>query len=347
MGKDNWSVGLVGPGAISKIHAAAIDTVEGLQLVSVVGGTAERVRAGFGATIRHFPTVPAMLAAGRPDVVAIMTPSGDHFASASAALEAGCHVVVEKPLAVDADEAARLAGRAAASGLVCATISQRRFEPAHRAIKNLLDAGKLGQLRIIEADCHWWRSDAYYAEKPWRQSPAQGGGSLVNQGIHSVDLMLFFAGAAESVAAMTATVGHAIPVEDLTAALVRFANGVHGTIVTTTAAPPGAGAGLRLFTSTGFCTLDQDAITHWAFEGIPQPETAASGASGAADPMAIGNAGHVAQWTDVRDALREGRPAAITFDDGAAAARVCAAIYRAAAERRVVSLDEFPARIAP
>ena len=347
MAEREWTVGLVGPGAISTMHAAAVAAVEGLRLTAVVGGSPAAVVANFGADVRHFATTEAMLAEARPDIVAITTPSGDHFAPAMAALNAGCHVVAEKPLAVDPAEAARLAGKAAASGLVCATISQRRFEPAHQAIRQLLDSGALGDLRIIEADCHWWRSDAYYAEKPWRQAMTQGGGSLVNQGIHSVDLMLFMAGKVDSVAAMTATVGHAIPVEDLTTALLRFANGVHGTIVTTTATPPGTGAGLRLFTSKGHCALEQDAITQWGFAGVPQPQTVSSGGSGASDPMAIGIAGHVTQWQDVCDAIRAGRPAGITFDDGAAAARVCAAIYRAAAEKRVVALSEFPERIAP
>lgn len=345
MTRQTLTVGLVGPGAIAKMHAKAIAAIDGLALIAVAGGKSVAVSADFGVSVRHFTDYDAMLADTKPDIVVITTPSGDHFAPAFAALKAGCHVVCEKPLAVDPVEAATLAGLAAKSGLVTATISQRRLEPAHQAIKALLDAGTLGELRLIEADVHWWRSDVYYAEKPWRQSVEQGGGSLINQGIHSIDLMTFFAGSVASVAAMTATVGHSIPVEDLTTALLKFDSGVHGMIVTTTATPPGTGAGLRLFTSTGHCALDQDTITAWGFAGVPQPAFASSGASGASDPMAIGISGHVTQWTDVRDAIRAGRTAAITFDDGALAARVCAAIYRAAQQGRIVPLSEFPARI--
>lgn len=345
MTQREWTVGLVGPGAISAIHAAAIAEVEGLRLVAVAGGSATRV-AALGADLAHHADVETMLARSKPDIVVIMTPSGDHFAPAMAALAAGCHVVVEKPLAVDAGEAAQLLRAARTSGRVSATISQRRYEPAHQAIKALLDSGALGTLRLIEADVHWWRSDAYYAEKPWRGSLAQGGGSLFNQGIHSLDLMLFFGGRVRSVAAMAATVGHAIEVEDLAAALLAFENNVHGVIVTSTATPPGAGAGLRLFTSTGSCALDQDRITEWSFEGVPRPEVAASGGSGASNPLAIGITGHLQQWTDIRDAIRDGRPASISFDDGAAAVRVINAIYRAANERRQVDLTEFPAEMA-
>lgn len=337
----NWTVGLVGPGAIANIHAAAIAAVDGLRLVAIAGGAPGRATE-LGEGIAHFADTAAMLAGARPDIVVIMTPSGDHYAPARLALAAGCHVVVEKPLAVDAKEAARLAFLAQDSGRVCATISQRRYEPAHQAIKALLDAGTLGTLRLVEADVHWWRSDAYYAEKPWRGSAAQGGGSLFNQGIHSLDLMLFFAGRVRSVAGMVATVGHRIDVEDLAGALLAFDGGAMGVIVTSTATPPGSGAGFRLFTSRGHCALDQDRITEWSFEGVPKPETATAGGSGASDPMAIGISGHVQQWTDIRDAIREGRPAAITFEDGAAAARVINAIYLAARERRQVELAEFP-----
>ncbi|MCA0425555.1 MAG: Gfo/Idh/MocA family oxidoreductase [Proteobacteria bacterium] len=340
MTKREWTVGLIGPGAISAIHAAAIAGVEGLRLIAVAGGSAERA-ASLGSGLAHYATVADMLAQAKPDIVVIMTPSGDHYAPAMAALAAGCHVVVEKPLAVDDGEAARLLSAAKASGRVCATISQRRYEPAHQAIKGLLTSGALGTLRLIEADVHWWRSDAYYAEKPWRGSLVQGGGSLFNQGIHSLDLMLYFAGPVQSVAAMASTVGHAIEVEDLTAALLAFENKVQGVIVTSTATPPGAGAGLRLFTSTGFCALEQDQITQWSFEGIARPAVATSGGSGAANPLAIGIDGHLQQWSDIRDAIRDGREAAITFDDGAAAVRVINAIYRAASERRQVDLAEL------
>ncbi|MBL8589794.1 MAG: Gfo/Idh/MocA family oxidoreductase [Methylobacteriaceae bacterium] len=344
MSERERTVGLVGPGAIARAHAAAVAAVDGLRLVAVAGRGGEQIAADFGA--RAFADHAAMLAAGAPDIVVVTTPSGDHFAPAAAALAAGCHVVVEKPLAVDPQEAARLAGLARATNRVCATISQRRYEPAHQAVKALLDSGALGELRLIEADVHWWRSDAYYAEKPWRGEVAQGGGSLFNQGVHSLDLMLFFAGRVERVAAMAATVGHRIDVEDMTAALLRFESGAQGVLVTSTATPPGAEAGLRLFTSRGFCALEQDRIARWTFEGVAAPETTSAGVSGASDPGAIGIVGHVQQWTDIRDAIRASRPAAITFDDGAAAARVVAAIYRAAAEGRHVALAEFPERIA-
>ena len=125
------NVGLVGPGAIAATHAAAIAAVEGLRLTAIVGGEAA---PAYAAQARVFATVEAMLAAFRPDIVVVTTPSGEHFAPARAALEAGCDVLVEKPLCVDPREAARLVGLAQARGAVAGTVSQRRCEPAHRAV---------------------------------------------------------------------------------------------------------------------------------------------------------------------------------------------------------------------
>ena len=338
------SIGLVGPGAIAATHAAAIAAVEGLRLTAVAGAGEARAFAG---DARAFATVEAMLAAARPDIVVVTTPSGEHFHPARAALEAGCHVLVEKPLCVDPLEAARLVGLAHARRRVAGTVSQRRCEPAHRHLAALLAQGALGRLRLIEADVHWHRSDAYYAERDWRRQTAQGGGSLANQGVHSLDLMLFLAGPVTHVSASAATLGHDIPVEDYTASLLSFASGAQGVLVTTTAAPPGRPAGLRLFTDRGACALEQETVAHWDFPDVPPPPAPSAAGSGASDPKAIGVAGHVAQWTDFRDAVRERRPPAITFEDGCAAARVCAAIYRSAAEGRRVALAEFPESIPP
>lgn len=340
------TVGLVGPGAIAATHAAAIAAVEGLRLTAVAGGD-DAAAGALAATARGFATVEAMLAAAPPDIVVVTTPSGAHFHPARAALEAGCHVLVEKPLCVDPTEAARLVGLAAARGRVAGTVSQRRCEPAHRHIAALLAEGALGRLRLIEADVHWHRSDAYYAERDWRRETAQGGGSLANQGVHSLDLMLFLAGPVAHVSGHAATIGHDIPVEDFTSALLAFASGAQGVLVTTTATPPGRPAGLRLFTDRGACALEQETVTHWDFPGVAPPPPPSAAGSGASDPKAIGVAGHVAQWTDFRDAVREGRQPAITFADGCAAIRVCAAIYRSAAEGRRVALAEFPDSLAP
>ena len=323
-------VGLIGPGTISRAHAAAIAAVEGLALAAVAGATEPRARAAIGdVPFTHYPDAESMLRDARLDIVAVTSPSGLHFEHARLSLQAGCHTVVEKPLCVDAAEAAQLVQLAAASGRVCATISQRRFEPALAEIHSLLACGALGGVRLIHADAHWWRSDTYYADRPWRGEIAQGGGSLFNQGIHSLDLMLFLCGPVVEVAAQCTTLGHHLPIEDTTTAILRFATGAQGTLVTTTATPPGRPAGLRLFTDRGSLEMSGSIVTRWNMPGTPPAP---------GSPAEIGAAALVAQWQDVTDAIRLGQAPAVGFSHGYQAVRVATAIYESAAEGRHVTL---------
>lgn len=336
-------VGLVGPGRIGQTHARAIAAVDGVTLAAVAGGFRPEYEACIAGqtSIPWYPDIDAMLSADRLDVIVICSPSGAHGAAARAALAAGAHVLVEKPLCVDAAEGADLVLRAEASGLVCGVVSQRRLEPQHLAIHDLLTTGRLGRARLIEGAIHWLRTDTFYRECDWRGEVAHGGGSLFNQGIHTLDLMLWLLGPVKSVQSLTATLGHQIPVEDTTASVLAFAGGQIGTLVTSTALPPGRPAVLSLFTDKGSFELAHDEIVRWDFDGVPQPKVSGGGGSAASDPGALGIVGHVAQWADFLTAIRSGGRPAITFRDGYEAIRTGAAIYRSAKEGRPVALSEF------
>lgn len=330
-------IGLVGPGAIGGVHRDAIAATEGVTLAAFAGGS-KASRARFAATTGAVPfeTAEAMIAAGSLDAVVIATPGGAHAAPTRAAIMAGLHVLVEKPLTADPVTAAELVRLVRASGLVCATVSQRRFETAHRYLHDQLHAGALGRPIAIEAHLHWYRDAAYYAERPWRGQVAQGGGSLVNQGIHSLDLMLFLAGPVDSVLAQIAhDQGGA---ERFCQALLRFQGGAQGALTTSTVTPPGRPASLSLFTERGHAHLVQARVAEWTLPVPPPPDDAAAG--GAARPLDIGLSGHITQWRDFRDAIRDRRPPAVTFSDGLAAIRCAEAIYRAAATGRRISLSE-------
>ncbi len=339
---DAIRIGLVGPGAIGAVHRDAIAATEGVTLAAFAGGSAAS-RARFAATTAApgHESAEAMIAAGGLDAVVIATPGGLHDAPARAALAAGLHVLIEKPLAVDLDAAAGLARLAAASGLVCATVSQRRFEPAHRYLHAQLQAGALGRPLLIEGQVHWHRDAAYYAEKPWRRADRHGGGSLFNQGIHSLDLMLWLFGPLHSVIAQAANLDGTEGAETLCQTLLVFDTGARGALTTTTATPPGRPAALSLFTDRGHAHLRQSEVAEWTLPVPPPPPEAAGPASGAARPLDIGLAGHVAQWQDFRDAIRHRRPPAIGFAEGLAAVRAVTAIYRAAGTGRRVFLSEM------
>lgn len=336
-------IGLVGPGTIGQIHAQAIAYLDGLKLAAIAGGTTEELAAlAPSAEVLLFEDAAAMVAGCELDAVVVTTPSGTHFEPARLALEAGRHVMVEKPLCVSLDEAIELTRLAKSTGLVASTVSQRRLEAQHQDIHRRLTAGELGQARLIEGHVHWYRSEDYYAARPWRRLDAQGGGSLFNQGIHTLDLMLWLFGPVRSVIAVDGRLGHDHEAEDTVSATLVFESGALGTLITSTATPPGLPAGLAFFTDRGSASIEHTTIGRWDFGGLPAPALADPGiASGAGDQVSIGIAGHVDQWRDFRDAILAGRQPTVTFEDGLMATRVITAIYRSAAEGRAIALSEI------
>lgn len=336
-------VGLIGLGTIGRSHARALDALrDHARLRAFSGGdVAAAAEAGWTDAVQVTPD--ALLERDDVDLVAICSPSGAHAEQALAALEAGKHVVVEKPLALSAADADRIVGLAAERGLRVSTISQRRLEPEVTAVRQALEAGQLGAVRLATTQVHWWRDEDYYAAAAWRGDPAGGGGSLMNQGVHNVDLLQWLAGPVESVTAQQATIAHASEAEDTTVATVRFVSGALGLISTTTATPPGSPATLTLHCERGVVEIGQGEITRWDVDGIPAPQVGGEGDGigiGASDHTAIGITGHIQQWSDVLSALREEREPAISAADGAATVHLLDAITTAARTGRLVTLEE-------
>src|SRR5699024_10814743 len=200
----------------------------------------------------------------------------------------------------------RVVALAAEHGVVAAVISQRRLEPEYAALKEMLDSGALGQLRLATTQVHWWREPDYYRAAPWRTSMSAGGGSLMNQGVHNVDLLRWLCGPVAAVTAQYGTLAHDIEAEDPTVATLRFANGALGLISTSTATPPGSPATITLHLDRGVVELGQGEVRRWDVDGVAEPAVASGIGSGAADPTAIGIAGHVQQWRDVLNSIRTG-----------------------------------------
>lgn len=337
-------VGLIGLGAIGRSHARALDALrDHARLRAFSGGDlAAAAEAGWPGAVQVTPD--ALLERDDVDLVVICSPSGAHAEQALAALEAGRHVVVEKPLALSAADADRIVGLAAERGLRVSTISQRRLEPEVQAVRAALDAGQLGAVRLATTHVHWWRDEDYYAAAAWRGDPAGGGGSLMNQGVHSVDLLQWLAGPVESVTAQQATIAHASEAEDATVATVRFTSGALGLISTTTATPPGSPATLTLHCERGVVEIGQSELLRWDVEGLPAPTIDTEGTGigvGASDPAAIGIAGHLQQWSDILDAVREGQDSAISGRGGAATVHLLDALTTAARTGRLVTLEEL------
>src|SRR5699024_1337259 len=182
-------------------------------------------------------------------------------------------------------------------------------EPEHVHLKQLLEAGELGELRLASTEVHWYRDEGYYSSAPWRTSMAGGGGSLMNQGVHNVDLLRWLCGPVDSVTAQYGTLAHDMDAEDTTVATVRFTSGAFGLISTSTATPPGSPATISLRLSSGVVELGQGTVERWEVGDVPPPAGSSSEiSSGAAAPLAIGHAGHLNQWRDILRSLADGAP---------------------------------------
>jgi UDP-N-acetyl-2-amino-2-deoxyglucuronate dehydrogenase len=339
--------GIVGTGAIAPFHARAIQTVPGAELVGVTSRTLESARKF--AQEHHIPVVAASAEelAQHPgiDAIAITTPSALHRQPTLAAIQAGKHVMIEKPVDSTVEGTDEILAAAARAGVLVGSIFQARFGDGARAIKSALDAGRFGRLVLCSAYVKWHRTGSYYTG--WKGKLAlDGGGALINQAIHAVDLLQWFAGLPSEVFAWTTRCVHtSIESEDTVCSTLRFPNGALGTIEASTAIWPGWSRRVEICGELGSAALDDDDIARWEFrDARPEDEsirtTRESGAmgSGASAPMAIRFEGHLRQFEDFVAAIRENRAPIIDGHEARKAVALVRAIYESAERGTPVKL---------
>ncbi|MFH5879696.1 Gfo/Idh/MocA family protein [Arthrobacter sp. NA-172] len=348
---------IVGCGVIGRTHAAAIRELPGITVAALVDEIAE-ASAALAATIEAqgnpkpavFLTLAEALAAVPVDLVIVSTPSGLHIQQALEALDAGKHVVIEKPLGVDlsrADEIIAAAKAAEAKGLVASVISQHRFDPASLVVDEARRAGRFGTLTSAVASVSWWRSQSYYDSGAWRGTWAMdGGGAIMNQGVHTVDLLVWFLGRPVEISAKTALLAHeGVEVEDTAVATVTFESGALAVLHATTAAYPGLTVRLQVMGSKGSAVIDNDNLEYFHASDAADPsESSAMGILGSGNQAAVElakypdetaepldptvyPAGHVRQYRDILAAIREGRRAGVTVEDAVTALATVRALY--------------------
>jgi UDP-N-acetyl-2-amino-2-deoxyglucuronate dehydrogenase len=334
--------GIVGAGVIATTHAQAIAQVPGTWLAAVTDTSpesAKKLAESSGCAAE--PDLEALLARDDVDVVTVCVPSGLHAEVGATAAAAGKHLIVEKPIDVTLEAADRLIGAARAAGVKLTVISQHRFDPGFAELRSLISGGALGTLLRGEASTKWYRSQAYYDSGTWRGTWALDGGSLMNQGVHYVDLLLACMGPVAEVIAISATQTHQIEVEDVALALLRFRSGAVGTIVSSTSVFPGLPQRLEISGTTGTVVIEDGEIVSRGLAGDPPRSQARAHATanpaGASTP-GIGIASHVAQIADFVEAIGQGREPRATAQDGRAALEVVLAVYESARERRTVRL---------
>lgn len=343
---------IVGAGMIAGFHLKALSEIPGARVVSVIDSVPaalERFKDKHRLTCDVYTSLEPALARKDVDIVIVSTPSGAHMESAVAAANAGKHVVVEKPLEITLERCDRIINACDKNKVKLCTIFPSRFAESNRTLKAAVDAGRFGRLTLGETTCKWWRAQSYYDQGGWRGTKAlDGGGALMNQAIHNVDLLLWMMGPAKQVTGFIDMLAHErIEVEDTAVACLRFANGALGVIEATTSVYPGYPKTIAVHGDKGSALIEQDDVLRWEFNPeLPEDKTVKErfaqkvGASGgSSDPSAISHVGHTRQLADFVEAIHTGRPPLVDGREGRRAVEVILAVYESAASNRPVSLS--------
>jgi UDP-N-acetyl-2-amino-2-deoxyglucuronate dehydrogenase len=334
-------VGFIGAGGIAGKHAQAYKNI-GYRIAAVTDRTAERGRKFADAWGAEFVATPELLSQ-RADVdcLDVCTFPGYRLAAVELGAKTGKHVLVEKPMAVDLETAAQMIDAARAAGIQLGVVSQHRFDDSTLFLKRAIAAGRLG--RILQADAYvkWHRTDEYYARPVKGSWAGEGGGALISQAIHQVDVLLYLIGVVDEVFGywhLGAT--HKIKSEDLVSAVLHYSSGATGVIQAATALWPGYPERIEIHGTKGSAIVTGDQLTTWDVRddlGEPAP-ISGQAKSGASDPMAISLTPFERQLADFGEACKTGRPPVSSGVDGYRALQLVRSIYTSCAEGRKVQV---------
>lgn len=335
--------GVAGTGMIARVHADAIQTIPGARLVAVCGPNADRTQqfaARYGA--EGYTDYHAFLSRTDLNVVNICTPSGTHAAMGILAAAAGKHLLVEKPIEITLERAHHLIEACDANHVKLGVIFQSRFLPAVRRLKEAVDQSRFGRLILGDAYVKWYRAPDYYSPGSWHGTLAlDGGGALINQAIHTVDLLRWLMGPVETVFAFKTALRYPhIEGEDTLVASLRFVSGALGVIEAATSIAPGFKRRLEISGERGTVVLDGDDITTWAEEGLDQEPGTRSGqlTDGSSNPATISVQGHQRQIEEMMLAIAEDREPAVSGREALKSLELVEALYRSARESRPITL---------
>ena len=341
--------GIVGAGVIASFHARAIAGLNGARLVAVADQTPERAESLASDFNVEALSIDALLRRPEIDVVCICVPSGHHADIGVMAAGAGKHVIVEKPIEVTLEAADRLIDACQRKHVVLSVISQHRWDVGVRELKHLVDSGQLGKLVLGDAIIKWYRTQAYYDSGQWRGTvQLDGGGALMNQGVHYIDLLQWVMGPVEKVFAKTATRAHErIQVEDVALAVLSFAGGAIGVIESSTAVYPGLSERLEV-SGTGGTVIVEAGVIKVRELKAEKGETPtyggkvsgdhAAGSGGAANPTDVSYLGHREQIRDVLEAIETGRLPLVDGAEGRKALEIILVAYESARTGRELAL---------
>jgi len=334
--KERVRCAVVGCGVIGEVHAALLAALPDAELVACCDVVPERM-ADFAARFqipRQVRDYAELLTAPDIDSVTICTPHYLHAPMVQQAARAGKNVLVEKPLATDAEEAHAAVAACRQQDVRLGVCLQNRLNTATRQVQRALETGMLGDVLVVTGEVLWYRDEEYYTGSPWRGRWAtEGGGVLINQAIHTLDLVALFGGPVRTVTARIATLGHAsIEVEDVAAAILAYDSGALGTFTATTCAYPGSEVRVTVIGSKGSATIVGQELTQFATRDgcVHPPDVPARPVPLPANGKDYYGSSHGLVIQDFLTAVREGRDPCITGEDGAVSVDLLTAIYASA-----------------
>jgi len=350
MGSKNFGFGIVGAGMISYFHAKAIEEIKNARLLGIY--STNKIKSDQFA-VQHrctaYETLDEMLSRPEIDIVCICTPSGIHLEPAIAGIKAGKHCLVEKPLEITIERCDKIIEAAEKAGVKTGVIFPSRFYEASAQLKKSINENRFGDLVLGDAYVKWSRSTEYYQSGKWRGSwKYDGGGALMNQGIHSVDLLQWYMGPVESVQSVSANVRHKnIEVEDTIVSTIKFRNGALGTIECSTGVYPGVLKRIEIMGTSGTAILEEDHLIQWQFEQESKEDEnirnaiqpGANWHGGASNPADISFVGHQRQIEDFIHAIETNGTPFVDGKEGRKSVEIVCAIYESARLGKKVELS--------
>ncbi len=337
-----WNIGIIGAGMVADFHARSVQHLSNAHLSGICGagsGRADTLARQYNC--RVYPDYQTMLRSPEIDIVTIATPSGMHMEPAVEAALQGKHVLCEKPLDISPERIDTMIAAHAKAGTRLGGIFNYRFAGTVHLLKNAVEDGRFGTLTFASIAVPWWRSAEYYQHK-WRGTLAlDGGGAMMNQTIHMVDLLQYLMGPIDSLHAYTATLGHHIEAEDTATAILRFKNKALGSVYGSTASFPGQLRSITITGTKGTAILEDNSIKVWQFADETAEDAqiriqyaATDGGGGASNPSAIPFELHAKNIAAFITAVETGEPFEIDGKEARKAVEIVLAMYTSAKENR-------------
>lgn len=336
--------GIVGCGLISKFHATAIKELQKAELVGVFDNyRTNAVRFAEEFPCKVFDTYEDMLKCEDIDIITICTPSGLHAPLAIEAANAKKHIVVEKPMSITNQQISEVIKACEENNVKTCVISQLRFSKAVRFLKKVVDEGVLGKILIGDLNMKYYRSPEYFATSSWKGTwKMDGGGALMNQGIHGIDMLLYLMGPVKNVYGSVKTMVHDIETEDTAIASVEYESGAMGTIHATTSVSPGYPRTIEINGTNGTVVLQEDSILKWDVPDYEIPSellwSEQKKNRSFHDPGKISTLNHKLQLDDMINAIQEDREPMITIYDGKKPVELILSIYESSKNGKKISL---------